>query len=269
MTTRAVCAALAALATMAPSSFADSTSCGNGVGPCCLPHPTPACADPGCCALVCIVDSYCCDQQWDQLCANEATDACTPCNAATPVNDECSGAALIEDQLTLFNTERATSSAQPWDCGDPQIVQDVWFRYIHSATCNATVTVSTCLAADFDSVLAIYADTCGHPPIACNDNGPGCELRSSVAFPAQPGTSYLIRLGGANTPSGHGILEIAVAPCTPPCPADLDGSQTVNGADLGALLGSWGTALHDLNGDGTVNGADLGILLGAWGPCAN
>ena len=42
----------------------------------------------------------------------------------------------------------------------------------------------------------------------------------------------------------------------------------MNGTDLGALLGAWGTAgPADLNGDGTVNGADLGQLVGAWGTC--
>lgn len=49
--------------------------------------------------------------------------------------------------------------------------------------------------------------------------------------------------------------------------ADLDGNGLVDGADLGIMLGAWGTGdpWVDLNGDGTVNGADLGILLGAWG----
>mgnify|MGYP001256786093 CR=1 FL=1 len=48
---------------------------------------------------------------------------------------------------------------------------------------------------------------------------------------------------------------------------DLNGDGTVDGADLGLLLGAWGSAScgADLNGDGTVNGADLGLLLGAWG----
>ena len=55
--------------------------------------------------------------------------------------------------------------------------------------------------------------------------------------------------------------------CTPACPADLDGSGAVNGADLSILLGGWGSASGDLSGDGTVGGADLAILLGAWGPC--
>ena len=51
--------------------------------------------------------------------------------------------------------------------------------------------------------------------------------------------------------------------------ADLDCDGTVGGADLGLLLGEWGTAGGsigaDLNGDGTVSGSDLGILLGEWG----
>ncbi|MFM8641821.1 MAG: hypothetical protein ACKOEP_03165 [Phycisphaerales bacterium] len=52
----------------------------------------------------------------------------------------------------------------------------------------------------------------------------------------------------------------------PPAVAgDLDGNGTVNGADLGILLGAWGQpGPTDLSGDGTTNGADLGILLGNW-----
>jgi hypothetical protein len=46
---------------------------------------------------------------------------------------------------------------------------------------------------------------------------------------------------------------------------DLNNDGLVNGADLGTLLGAWGTpGPGDLNGDGIVNGADLGVLLGAW-----
>jgi len=60
----------------------------------------------------------------------------------------------------------------------------------------------------------------------------------------------------------------------PACPADLNGDGSVNGQDLGILLGAWGTCVDplscpaDLNADGSVNGQDLGILLGSWGPCA-
>lgn len=45
---------------------------------------------------------------------------------------------------------------------------------------------------------------------------------------------------------------------------DLNGDGLVNGADLGLLLGEWGTGGADLDGDGTTAGSDLGLLLGAW-----
>ncbi len=53
-------------------------------------------------------------------------------------------------------------------------------------------------------------------------------------------------------------------PVGPPNPADLNHDGMVDGADLGMLLGAWGTPGADLNGDGTTDGADLGILLGEW-----
>lgn len=51
------------------------------------------------------------------------------------------------------------------------------------------------------------------------------------------------------------------------CAGDLDGNDTVDGADLGAMLAAWGTnnLAADLNDDGIVDGADLGALLSSWG----
>jgi hypothetical protein len=51
------------------------------------------------------------------------------------------------------------------------------------------------------------------------------------------------------------------------CSSDLNGDGVTDGADLGLLLGAWGTDGADLTGEGATDGADLGILLGAWGPC--
>ena len=53
------------------------------------------------------------------------------------------------------------------------------------------------------------------------------------------------------------------------CAADFNGDGTVNGADLGVLLASWGLPATgtDMNSDGTVDGADLGVLLASWGSC--
>lgn len=53
------------------------------------------------------------------------------------------------------------------------------------------------------------------------------------------------------------------------CVGDLTGDGTVNGADLGVLLGGWGGPGGDLDGDGVTGPADLATLLGAWGPCSS
>jgi hypothetical protein len=54
--------------------------------------------------------------------------------------------------------------------------------------------------------------------------------------------------------------------CTPIRPADLNGDGTVDGADLGILLGNWGNAgAGDIDGSGAVDGADLGALVADWG----
>ncbi len=61
---------------------------------------------------------------------------------------------------------------------------------------------------------------------------------------------------------------IPETPPVPPCPADLNGDNAVDGGDLGVLLGGWGTGgPTDVNADGTTDGGDLGVMLGAWGAC--
>lgn len=57
-----------------------------------------------------------------------------------------------------------------------------------------------------------------------------------------------------------------------PCPADIIQDNAVDGVDLSALLGSWGTdggdyPRADIDRDGIVAGTDLAALLGAWGAC--
>jgi hypothetical protein len=67
-------------------------------------------------------------------------------------------------------------------------------------------------------------------------------------------------------PEGRALVLASPAS---PCPADLTGDGAVDGADLGSLLGAWGTAgASDINDDGTVDAADIAILLGAWGACS-
>lgn len=61
------------------------------------------------------------------------------------------------------------------------------------------------------------------------------------------------------------VDDLALLPA--PLFGDLDGDGQIDGADLGALLSTWGPCAAcpaDLTGDGVVDGADLGELLANW-----
>ncbi len=67
--------------------------------------------------------------------------------------------------------------------------------------------------------------------------------------------------------AGRLFVAGAVAMGPPVNPADLDGSGTVDGTDLTALLASWGTCARcpaDIDASGEVDGKDLTAMLAAW-----
>ncbi len=43
-----------------------------GDGECCEPNGTPGCDDANCCSSVCAADPFCCDTEWDEVCASQA-----------------------------------------------------------------------------------------------------------------------------------------------------------------------------------------------------
>lgn len=58
--------------------------------------------------------------------------------------------------------------------------------------------------------------------------------------------------------------------CSNPCPADIDGSSTVDVDDLLTVIGSWGPCpgcAADINSDNVVNVDDLLAVIGSWGSC--
>ena len=77
----------------------------------------------------------------------------------------------------------------------------------------------------------------------------------------------------ASALTGPTLAEI-VATSGYPCPGDISGNNSVDGVDLAAILGTWGTNGQgefdcDIDNDGIVGGPDLTIILGGWGPCPN
>jgi hypothetical protein len=106
---------------------------------------------------------------------------------------------------------------------------------------------------------------------------PGAAERAHAAFPVPlEGTAYgasiqlipslLPAIVGAASPTRSSAVFAVWSPCPldPPVIGDLTGDGRVNGADIGVLLGRWGTAdwQADLDHNGIVAGGDLAILLG-------
>ena len=113
--------------------------------------------------------------------------------------------------------------------------------------------------------------------VALLSNTPALRIPSSVTIPtgarsvtviASTDPRLTVRIDAVLTAISAGVLLRASLTIDPRTPGDISGDGAIDGADLGRLLGAWGTddPLADMNGDGKVDGADLGLLLGAWTP---
>ncbi|MEY3141747.1 MAG: hypothetical protein RLY21_240 [Planctomycetota bacterium] len=194
-----------------------------------------------------------------------------------PDNDECiSATPIVASGAYPFNTSGATNStptiaASCTDGAGSTLNKDVWFRFV--ADCTGTATISTCGAASFDTRIVVYngnaCPTAASTVIGCNDDASGCGTASSLTINVNQESLYYIRVGSKSNVGGAGTLTFTCAPDSP-CIADVDGSGSVDGADLAAVLGAWGACAGcaaDVNDSGAVDGADLAAVLGGWGPC--
>ena len=89
------------------------------------------------------------------------------------------------------------------------------------------------------------------------------------ASPEGDQSSWLLDDFGAMVLEDRSLAICLVGSGGPPCPADVNGDQTVDVLDLLAVLAAWGATSgpEDINGDGIVNVLDLLELLANWGPC--
>lgn len=205
--------------------------CPNPGAACCEGTSTVGCEDAACCNLVCSLDPFCCETLWDNICGAEAQQYCTYCggNKPAPANDNCADAPTItEGGKYFFSTIGATTDGPPIDhCklffGDPQVRQDIWFRFVAPETGNLHISVCD---SDFDTRLVVYG-TCECPvsavndEVVCSDDSPGCGngLQSEVTFLVTQGECYTIRIGGFSTSQGTGAMTIEfVELCKVSCP---------------------------------------------------
>jgi hypothetical protein len=128
-----------------------------GEGDCCAANGTPGCEDLACCLEVCAIDPYCCDVEWDSLCANVANGTCAACGAGCPGSGNCCAA-------------NGTPGCDDFTCCLQVCASDPF--------CCDTVWDSTCALAA-QGACSSCSGGCPGGGDCCADNGsPGCEDES-------------------------------------------------------------------------------------------
>jgi hypothetical protein len=233
--------------------------CDGATGGCAEEHPTPGCDDITCCSLTCEVEPFCCDIEWDSSCVSIAVDVCGiyqyECVAPAYANDCATSPTMMSNgQVLAFNTVGAnTDGPDAPECGsgddDLPIWGDLW--YMIEVADEATVTMTCCNLADFDTKIAMYsAGAIGDPIdpstlpddiIGCNEDCDDPDFFSSELISTVPAGQYLVRVGGYLNSRGTGDLVVSWEEPEPPLaapecatPGDTNISQiTVDSAEFG------------------------------------
>ena len=151
-----------------------------GEGSCYIAHPTPGCDNSGCCAEVCAVDAFCCNNSWDSICVNEAVELCDNCgnpnagNCYVPhegigCNDATCCSLVCAADPFCCNTE--------WDsiCADAAIKNCSNCGNPAAGNCYAAHAGVGCNVADCCNLV------CGFDPFCCDSSWDGiCAEEAAV-----------------------------------------------------------------------------------------
>jgi hypothetical protein len=163
-------------------------------------------------------------------------------------NDECATALPIGAGSTPYtNVGSSTSFAWPCAAGG----NDVWYTYATSGN-GAQVTINTC-GSGYDTSVEVFSGNCaGLASVVCNDdsggNGPCAGTLQSFASFVSAGGTYYIRVGGFNSNTGSGFINISDVP--PPVNVDLAIVDCIAGSFVD--ISGTGTALN-LSDDGSAS----------------
>ncbi len=74
------CANFPGLTDFHPGASCDVVFCGDPPdSDCCFPNGSPGCSDPQCVNIICQQDPFCCETEWDGICADAALEQCPVC----------------------------------------------------------------------------------------------------------------------------------------------------------------------------------------------
>jgi hypothetical protein len=205
------------ICTATATAFVSSSAmaqCGDpAAGDCCVANGTPACSDAECCNLICGQDPFCCDTSWDSICANAAVAQCGVCGGGGGGGggcDSCATATPIFLGDNVFANSATGCTFATTGCGNGNSFNTNFYTFTPAET--GFYRISTCNAADFDTVLSVSTNCDPFSVLACNDDGAGCAGFTSTIANVEliGGVAYTVGIGGfgAGTFSGSGTVSI-------------------------------------------------------------
>ncbi len=205
---------------------------------CCTAQATAGCDDPACTLVICGMDSFCCDTQWDQICAATAIELCASCaNLSYPMTPISCGE-------TYCSTAASNGSMRDVD----------WYKLVLEEDALVEVSVKTSFPAIFTIDNTGGVDTCaGLTEFVTFAIAQACEP-SSIFANLSAGTWYM-----EFAPANFDFLpcpteyEFTVTCSQPGACCFADGSCFQRGesqcAEEGGTYLGFGTDCFDLNGE--------------------
>lgn len=200
--------------------------------------------------------------------------SCVAGHSTLAIGDVSFGSAVLEADPLFADPPLVV--ATPNDCCEPTGKSGCSDNACVANVCGAD---ASCCSLQWDEECVEYAEVlcpwlCGDPladvSLALADGSPAIDLGTNDAVPAFLTTdladAHRITDGDGDAIAvvDAGAYESSAVTCGP----DLTCDGRVDGADLAAILGSWGPCpapcAADLDASGTVDGADLAIVLASW-----
>jgi len=226
----------------------DNLVVGDGSPPdsdCCSPSPTgtPGCTDAACEAAVCAVDAFCCDNEWDGICADESAvecpglcgpvcgdgvvegaEACDDGGESATCNADCTAAACGDSIVNMTAGEACDdggesvacdSDCTAAACGDSVVNMTAGENCDdggRSATCNVDCTAVSC----GDGVVNVTAGE------QCDDSGESASCDDDC-------TNAMCGDGVLNATAGESCDDAGESPaCNADCTASVCGDGVLN-----------------------------------------
>jgi hypothetical protein len=208
-------------------------SCGGSFGSCQGPFPdccdatgAPGCSDPACQQSICTIDPYCCDTEWDGICAAEACD---------DPNCQCN------PSKSLFQTLACSDSICGTHWSSTTVRDTDWYQF-NITECGTLVTWN--VNSEFPPAVFVVQGCPGTILAAGLVNG--CDTTASVELAAGTYLAFVAPAAFVNFPCGIGNNNyVAQLTCAQPCAGDIIGASgspdgAVNVDDLLKVINNWG-----------------------------